>query len=69
MDQRKVEEVEEREWKVFLEILEVVEASTTPAAEEVRAAVVYLVLSSMTQSTMAGKLVSAVVYEERRPMD
>lgn len=62
-----MEEVEEREWKVFLEILEEVVALTTPAVEEVRAAGVYLVRSSMTRSTMAGKPVSEAVCEERQP--
>ena len=68
MERRKAGE-EEREWKVFLEKLEEVVALTTPAAEEVRAAVVCLVRSSMTRSTMAGRPVSAAVCEERQPTD
>lgn len=44
-------------------------ALTIPAAEEVRAVVVYLVRSSMTRSTMAGRPVSAAVCEERQPTD
>lgn len=57
------------EWKVSLEILGAVEASTTQATEEVRAVVVYLVQSSTTRPTMALKLVSAAACEERRPTD
>jgi len=60
--------VEERVRKVFLKILEEVVALTTLAAEEVRAAGVYLVRSSMTRSTMAGKPASEAVCEERQPM-
>lgn len=68
MERKRVAE-EEREWKVFLEKPEEVVALKTPAAEEVRAAVVYLVQSSMTRSTMAGRPVSAAVCEERQPTD